>query len=254
MSRIVIMQPYYLAWYGFFEQIKLADIYVFYDDVQYVKRSLMSRVDIKTPQGPKWLTVPVRKAHQDCLIKDIVCFEDDKWRENHLMQLRQNYSKAPFFKDMFDLASSILNDSGEKLIDVSISAIRKIAEYYQLDKKVTFLKSSQLGIPGESTQRLYDISKSLGATKYLTGLGALRYMNFEVFDHGGVEVEFIKYAKTPYPQMNGEFNPFVSILDLVANTGIDGINYMNSIAENYAEFIKTDDAQEYLSNFGKNDR
>jgi hypothetical protein len=246
MKRVVIMQPYYLAWYGFFEQIKLADCYVFYDDVQYVKRSLMSRVDIKTAQGSKWLSVPLRKVRQRDVINAVFCHDESEWKKDHLNQLAIHYAKAPFRDEMLELARDILMNAGERLCDVTISAIEKISAYYQLDKGVTFYRSSELNVPGESTQRLYRISRELGAEIYLTGMGALRYMDFDVFENGGIAVEFIEYAKTPYPQLHGAFNPFVSILDLIANTGKDGIRYMNSKTLHYAEFINSDMAREYL--------
>ena len=109
-----------------------------------------------------------------------------------------------------------------------------------------FFTSSQLGIGGKSSQRLFDISANFGADVYITGMGALRYMDFDLFDKGGITVEFMDYAKTPYPQINGDFNPHVSILDLIANTGKDGIKYMDSNTMKYDKFINTDVAKEYL--------
>jgi hypothetical protein len=86
----------------------------------------------------------------------------------------------------------------------------------------------------------------MGADVYLTGMGALRYLNFDLFENAGIKVEFIDYAKTSYPQLNNNFNPYVSILDLITNTGKHGTKYMNSQPVYYKEFINREQAKEYL--------
>ncbi|MBK9737006.1 MAG: WbqC family protein [Saprospiraceae bacterium] len=90
-----------------------------------------------------------------------------------------------------------------------------------------------------STERIVKISKELGADIYMTGLGALRYLEFDRFINSGISVEFINYSKTNYPQLYGEFNPYVTILDLIANTGKNALNYMNSKPVDYKEFINS---------------
>lgn len=246
MPRIVIMQPYYLAWYGFFDQIKLADIYVFYDDVQYVRRSLMNRVSIETQGRARWLTVPLSDVHQGDLLCNVHCHEASGWRKDHLNQLSINYRKAPFFQEMYGLASEILSYPGNKLIEVTVSAIKKICQYYNLDEGRSFYLSSDLKIPGTSTARLVNISKELGADKYLTGMGGLNYIDYGLFEKNNIELEFIKYSKTEYPQDSMVFNPFVSILDLIACTSKDGIKYFNSVPIYYMDFIKSEAAISYL--------
>jgi hypothetical protein len=44
------------------------------------------------------------------------------------------------------------------------------------------------------------------------------------------------YRRTPYPQLHGAFNPHVSILDLIANTGHAGIEYIHSQTVDWKEF------------------
>ncbi len=241
------MQPYYLAWYGFFEQIKFADIYVFYDDVQYVKRSLMSRVSIKTQSGSQWLSIPLSSVHQGDLIKDIQCFEKTNWREDHLNRLKEFYRNAPFFSEMYELASIILRNSDNMLISVTVTGILEICKYFGLDKNKIFIKSSDLNIKGEKTDRLLKISKELGAEIYLTGMGALNYLDYNLFEKNKINVEYIKYAKSNYPQGDLPFNPYVSILDLIAWTGNEGYTYFNSYPVHYFDFIKSKEARDYLN-------
>lgn len=246
MKKIVIMQPYYFAWYGFFEQIKLADIYVFYDDVQFRKRSLMNRVTIRTSNGDNWLTVPLRDVHLGDVINEIKCNDDLKWRLKHLKSLKNSYNKAPYVDEMLDLAKKVFDDPSVSLVDISIKAIEEVVRYFEIGTNTMFYRSSELNIDGQGSQRLLDITKALGGDVYVTGMGALNYMDFTIFDQANVAVEFMDYAKTPYPQLHNNFNPFVSILDLIANAGKGGVEYMNSKTMNYHDFLETEEARQYL--------
>ena len=54
--RIGILQPGYLPWLGFFEQMARVDHFVCYDDVQYTRQDWRNRNRIKTAGGAAWLT------------------------------------------------------------------------------------------------------------------------------------------------------------------------------------------------------
>src|SRR5260370_40593126 len=60
VTTLVVLQPSYLPWLGFFDQVRRCDRFVFYDDVQYDKHGWRNRNRIKAASGPVWLTVPVR--------------------------------------------------------------------------------------------------------------------------------------------------------------------------------------------------
>jgi len=57
--NVVIPQPSYIPWRGYFDQIRRADLFVFYDDIQYDKHGWRNRNQLKTHQGKQWLTIPV---------------------------------------------------------------------------------------------------------------------------------------------------------------------------------------------------
>jgi hypothetical protein len=96
---IGILQPGYLPWLGFFEQMYRSDVFVIYDDVQYDKEGWRNRNRIKTSKGIQWLTVPVViKFEEHPLINEIKINNTVNWRKKHLSSINQNYSKASFFK------------------------------------------------------------------------------------------------------------------------------------------------------------
>ena len=98
--RIAIMQPTYLPWAGYFELIDNCDLFIFFDDVQFVKKSWQQRNKIKTPKGELLLTVPVlTKGKRGQLIKDVHINNDLSWRSKHLVSIESNYQRAPFYKE-----------------------------------------------------------------------------------------------------------------------------------------------------------
>src|SRR5687768_8507939 len=64
-TTVVVLQPGYRPWLGFFDQMRRADVFVYYDGVQYDKHGWRNRNRIKTQSGPLWLTVPVRHGGRE---------------------------------------------------------------------------------------------------------------------------------------------------------------------------------------------
>src|SRR5689334_2045707 len=101
--NVVVSQPMFLPWIGLFEQIRLADVFMHYDDVQFPQgRSFIPRVQIKAPSGQAWLTAPVDRSTSGRLISESEFVADPQWRARHLETLRHAYSRSPNFKLMFD--------------------------------------------------------------------------------------------------------------------------------------------------------
>lgn len=235
MKKVVISQPMFAPWLGLFEQVKLTDIYVHLDDVQFPQgRSLTNRVQIKTPQGPKWLTVPVQ--HQGIeLINNVLIDNTQNWKEKHLNIINSNYKKTPYFKEMLEIIELSYSFPTDKLSDLNIFMIEKIADYFGLHP--IFVRSSTLGITSKSTNRLLEIVKNFNGDTYITGHGARNYLDHELFENNNIKVEYMNYNRSSYPQLHGDFDAHVSSLDLIANVGRKGEKFINSQTKQWRDFI-----------------
>lgn len=221
-------------WVGLFEQVRLAADFVHYDDVALPQgRSFITRVQIKTAQGPQWLTIPVRRGAS--LIKDVLIDDAQDWRRRHLGTLRQAYAHAPHAADMIELVESVYGRGFRYLSELNAHAIERIAGYLGLVPR--FLLSSQLPAQGRSTERLISICLELGASIYVTGHGARNYLDHASFEKAGISVEYMNYQKKPYPQLHGEFTPYVSILDLIANVGHRGAGLICSGTQHWRDVV-----------------
>ncbi|CAN5672545.1 WbqC family protein [soil metagenome] len=218
MTTVVISQPMLFPWVGMFEQIALADVYVHYDDVQFSKGSFTNRVQLKGPAGPTWLTIPLDKSQKRPVIGELRDAGGD-WRVRHHDQVAGALRGAPHLDEALAALDQEYRDPDRPLAELLMGSMETIATRLGVAGDTTVLRSSDLGIGGSSWERVLALVRELGGDTYVTGHGASRYLDAVAFEAAGVEVRYMDYAATPYPQLHGAFTPYVSILDLVANVG-----------------------------------
>jgi len=224
-KTVGILQPGYLPWLGFFEQLYQCDIFVLYEDVQFEKGSWRNRNRIKTPIGPQWLTVPVLlKGHGFPLIKDVEVNSSVRWQNKHIKAIIQNYSRTPFFGLYADGLFEILGRPWKYLIDLDLELTHWIAK--QLNISTPIVLSSNLGVPGSNVQRLIDIVHLLGGNRFYEGSAGKNYIDIRIFEQSGIEVTFQDYQHPGYPQPYGDFVSHLSIVDLIFNCGPESLNIL----------------------------
>ncbi len=227
--KAVILQPSYIPWRGYFDQIRQADVFVFYDDVQYDRRGWRNRNRIKTRQGPQWLTIPVlaRGAQTEGIpIRHIrVCWDED-WATAHWKAIRHAYAQAPFFKTYAAQVEEMYGQRPEYLADFTIDLSVRLAHLLGIDTP-RFLRSSELeGVRGSKTARLLSVLQKVGADTYLSGPSAREYIEEDLFRQAGIGLEYMTYNYPEYPQLYPPFNGQVSILDLLFMTGGKALEYL----------------------------
>jgi len=216
---IGILQPGYLPWLGFFEQMHRSDIFVIYDDVQYDKQGWRNRNKIKTPNGTHWLTVPVLiKFTEHSLINEVKINNDVNWRKKHLFSIRQSYSKAPYYHRYSNIFEEAYEREWEYLIDLDVHFIHKLAEVIGIDTE-KIIRSSTLGVIGDRIERLIKICKKLKADIFYEGASGKNYIGEDSFSKEGIQVIFQDYRHPVYDQLYGDFVPYLSVIDLLFNQG-----------------------------------
>lgn len=230
IHKIAALQPSYIPWLGYFDQINKVDTFVFYDDVLYTKNDWRNRNKIKTSHGAAWLTIPVNiknRITDYLLIKDVTLI-DSNILKKHLYIIELNYKKSPFFKDVYSLIAPIFTLEYVLLSELTINTIKVISEFLGI-KKVRFLKSSDMNIVSKNpTERLINICKSLDATHYITGASAKNYLDDKIFKKENIQLGYQKYTHPTYNQLWGEFIPYLSIIDLLFNEGPSSLNILSN--------------------------
>jgi len=228
--KAAILQPMYLPWMGYFDLIDKSDIFVFFDDVQFRSRSWQQRNKIKTPQGWIWLTVPISRASGSRIkINEVRIDNSSNWKEDHLKSMKYNYGKAPFFQKYMDFLEEIYSQDWEHLGDLNITLAKEITAILGLEGK--FIHSSGLGVEGVQTEHLINISNKVGADEYISGPAAKDYIEVDKFKRAGIRLYWHEFHHPSYPQLYGDFIPYISVIDLLFNTGRDAINYIREGGE-----------------------
>lgn len=215
------MQPTYLPWIGYFNLISQADYFVCLDNVQFEKQSWQQRNRILTKKGFEWVTVPVLiKGRFGQLIKDVE-ISPVKFAEKHIKQIKQNYSRAQYFDDYADEFFDCLieNSKNFSLCDLNISLIKWFCS--KLTLPINFLRASELKSIGKRSELLVNILKELGADHYLSPFGSFDYIKeeYKAFKQNKITVLFEQYDHPEYKQLDNEFIPYASIIDLIFNEG-----------------------------------
>ena len=235
--NVVISQPMLFPWVGFFEQIRLCDKYIHYNDVQFSKGGFTNRVQVKSPSSSKWLTVPLANLHLGQSIDEVKINPCQDWRGKHMQLLDNCYGDAPYFLEMMEIVDSVYSKDFEFIDDLAFNSILAVADYLNFTENTSFLEIKSLSIPGSSSQRVLEVVKAVNGDCYITGHGAKNYLDHESFDKAGIKVKYMNYEKKPYTQQFGAFDPYVSILDLIANKGKRGIDWVCSETIDWELFI-----------------
>jgi len=209
---VVIHQPDFMPWTGFFHRWQNSDLYVVLDNVQFLRRGWHHRDKIKTGNGWQWLTVPVIKKNKfRQLISETEIDNTRNWRDKHLKTIEMNYKKAPAYKTCFDEIKKIYDKGHRYLIDLNMELLRFMSG--GLGITTPFIFASSYNVESDSTARLVELTKAVGGTHYLTGIGSKNYLDESLFEKNEIEVIWQQFQPPVYNQLHGEFIPMLSTLD-----------------------------------------
>lgn len=217
---VVVHQPDFMPYLGFFHRFLHADLYIALDHVQFAHRTTYAwthRDKIKTRNGAKWLSVSVRKSPMNTPIKDVEFAENGSWREANLNALKENYRGAPFFDPVFQAVERAYREPYRRLIDLNFILMDLICEW--LNIRIPRLRSSELSPATGKSEMIVELVAAVQGTHYLSGVGARAYHDQSQFDRAGIQVVWQEFEHPVYPQQYGEFIPYLSTIDALFNCG-----------------------------------
>lgn len=223
-KTVVVTQSNYLPWRGWFDMVRRADALVLLDSVQFTRRDWRNRNRIRTPRGLAWLTVPVATRGQFLQAVDETAITDAGWAEEHIRALRQNYAAAAHAGELPAL-EALLHEAAARhlLAEANEILIRGLCARLGIGTAIlrdTALIGRAALAAMDPSERLAALAREAGAARYLTGPAARAYMSEAPFAERGIAVDWMDYSgQPPYPQLWGGFEPAVSVVDLILNTG-----------------------------------
>jgi hypothetical protein len=227
MKKIAILQSNYIPWKGYFDIIGMVDEFILYDDMQYTRRDWRNRNKIKTPDGLKWLTIPVVNKGKFFQKINETEVRDSQWCHDHWRALSLNYARAPYFHRYAEQIEELYRQCEQEtfLSRINYRFLTAICGILEIPTKITW--SSDYPLEEGKTERLAGLCRSAGGDEYLSGPAAKDYIVDEVFAQAGIRLSYMDYSGYPeYPQQFGPFEHGVTILDLLFNAGPDARKYM----------------------------
>lgn len=228
MKKVAIVQSNYIPWKGYFDMIAAVDEFILFDDMQFTRRDWRNRNLIKTPQGLQWLTVPVQvKGKYTQKIRDTALLGDD-WAESHWKSLSLNYARAAHFVLAKQVFEPLYGRRFESLTQLNRHFIEAVCGFLGITTRIS--NSWDYDLQDGKSERLADLCAQAGGGVYVSGPAARDYLDERVFVERGIAVEWFDYDGYPtYPQLWGEFEHGVTILDLIFNCGPDAARYMKHV-------------------------
>ncbi len=214
-KTLLIIQPSYIPWIGFFSMINLVDKVIFLDDVQFDKNGWRNRNRVRNLDGPLWLSIPIKHSNlMGKMINEVKIVGDNLWKKKHIQTLRLNYPDAS--PKLIASIIEIIENASNSLIELNLSLIYFINNYLNIEMKSSL--SSSYPVNKDQNMRLVELCKSTNSNTYLSGPAAKSYINLEIFEFADITVNWFEFdEKRQYPQRGKEFIPYLSILDLILN-------------------------------------
>lgn len=217
--RVAIMQPTYLPWSGYFGLMRSVDLFIVLDSVQFARRSWQQRNQIKTANGVQLLTVPVLvKGKRDQRIDEVEIDQTSHFAAAHSKAIEFNYRKAPAFAAFGPQFLTLLQEPRALLVELTLTLMDSIQKALGITTPV--VRASGLHGEGAKADLLASLCREVGATEYISPPGSQDYLvESDAFARLGIPVKYFNFQHPVYPQLFGEFLPFMSCIDMLFNCG-----------------------------------
>ncbi|MCZ6892108.1 MAG: WbqC family protein [Chloroflexi bacterium] len=195
---VAIHQPNFLPRPKVLDKILSADLTIWLDNVQYVRREWQNRALVRDSSGEHhWLSVPVlnrghwaQESIAECHVQ-----ASDRWRHRHLATVRRFYAKSPWIGEFDQKVADLWTPQPALLASFAMESSERIADL--LGRRIESVLASDLTASGHRTDRLITLCQAVGASAYLTGTGALSYLDFDAFEKADIRLLVQADVDTP---------------------------------------------------------
>ena len=183
------MQPYFLPYAGYFRLFAAADLFVIYDCVQFPRRGWVHRNRLVDASGKeRWLTLPLAKAPQQTLIRDLRFAADAAATFPDRLRSFADLAQAP--RSIGPIMDALHDVSGTPLSYIE-RLLHRVVGYLDLPWNV--IRSSSLDVPESfrGQDRILEIVRRLGAREYVNSPGGRLLYDRDRFAQAGIALRFL---------------------------------------------------------------
>lgn len=227
---IVVHQPYFLPWMGYFSKLVYANYFIVQDNTFFSKMKYIDRTRIISTNGEiQWLGFPIGQNFKK-KINEI----DLKNRKNldiMLETLRHSYNKARHFKDCWPQIKDIITHNimkTDKLVEVDIGIVVDILKLLGIPiPKIIYLSDLAIDNTLDDTYKLIEICQKIDDREIIMGSGGSVYNHdLQLLNDNKITVlyqDFIGNHPIYYQSRRTRlgFEKGLSIIDCIMNEGIE---------------------------------
>lgn len=235
--KLAIMQPYFFPYIGYFQAINAVDLYILYDNINFIKKSWINRNrHLLINHNLCYFYVSLKEKSSFKKIHEIELIDNDKWKKQMLKGIFFNYKKAKYFNDIFPLIEYVINYQTNKLSELNFQSIKCVCDYlniktelivdnvkyYDIEKKLTAKNIDEKDFPDlklinwqHKVVRILEICRIERANIYINAIGGIELYSKDEFLKNGIDLKFIKTKKIEYKQFDNDFVPDLSIIDVM---------------------------------------
>lgn len=232
--KIAVMQPYFLPYLGYYQLVNAVDTFVFFDDVNFIKKGWIHRNQILVNGEAYKFTIPLKDASQNKKINEVQLSDFAGWRASFLKVVEHNYKKAPYYESVRTLLENLLSGKEyETISELASESVKAVAEYLGIGTR--FLYSSSLDYDRSEAaggqEKIVSICKLLGADTYINPQNGVELYEEETFTDAGIGLRFIHMGGIRYEQLKKDtFVPYLSMLDVLM---FNDINKSRALLDTY---------------------
>lgn len=226
MTTVVIMQPYFFPYIGYYQLIAQSDVFVLYDEVQYIRSGWSNRNRILRQCSPHYLTFPLVSADFRLSYRERAYKEGQDSRDQILRSVTEAYKKAAYFDVVYALVAEIMSFPSATVSIFNRNAIAKTAGYLGVDRRIIASSELEPSPKLAGPARVLDICRQLGGTRYVNAIGGQALYDKHQFAEAGMELTFCRTREIKYDQGCKDQFPNLSIIDVMMHNSPQAIQAM----------------------------
>lgn len=219
--KLGIMQPYLFPYIGYFQLISAVDLFVIYDDVNFIKQGWINRNRILMNRREHLFSLRLRDASSFRPINETFIGDNGP---KLLKTFRQAYMKAPCFHQAEPLIRKIFENPEKNLARFVSNSITEVCHYLGITTKIVISSEIPKDNSLKGEEKIIDICKLLGASQYINAIGGQELYSSENFAKANITLNFIKSLPIVYDQDSPSFIPWLSIIDIIMFNHTSKIN------------------------------
>jgi hypothetical protein len=233
-NRLIVgmHQPNLMPWIGYFYKIFQSDIFIFVDDVQFIKSgsSYTNTIRLNERGKPIKLTVPIKRVRGKTENINEITYAKNNWQRKIIRSLELNYAKCDYYKENRDFLFELINKECSSYSEYNINFIQEISKKLELDTEFKISSKIDKGVVESATDRIVKLAKAVNASHFISGRGGDNYQNHNLYIENEIELIYSNFIDFEYKQYKTEdFIKGLSIIDAIFNIGFEHLkmNFLN---------------------------